>query len=197
MDMEIPGAPRPEEAGQYVQRMREVKEISTGQRPRSRQRRASSQRRGDAASDKGQGRQQTIDFEALSASGQQGRVDAPFGFDPRETKDVRREGNLNRANKGHAAKSGAQVGDARHERRRARESAQCDTDCAEMGEEHVRPPRRRTRTPRDSGQADRRMSPLSVVIVSVVTSALISLGAASMFPAGGALSNLFAGGWWM
>ena len=201
MDMEIPGAPRPEDAARYAQRMREVKEISRGQRPRGKQRRASGRLCRESERVEGGGRRevprrstdssiQSVQSGNRSAFAKPERVERGEAEWSGERHTASEDGS---ANDGECGSCGErfEYGDQQRARHGGSKGAM-------RGDRRVRPPQRRTRASRGADSTARKVSTLAVVGVSAVTSALVSMGTAAMTSVpGGALSGFLSNGWWM
>lgn len=194
--MEIPNAPRPEEAAQYAQRMREIKEISSGRRPRARQRKASSSHRRETTQgdgNEGQGAPRHSEPSALSSD----HIEEPGVF------GGGLDGGLpaNRDRKVSAVHSADRQGghyDERVQRRSRQEPGRRGVEDVSRSDERVRAPRRRARTSQNARVTSQKMPSLAVIIVSAATSAVVSVGTVVAATApGGALASLVANGWWM
>lgn len=219
--MEIPGAPRPEDARQYVQRMREVKEISTGHRTRGKQWKAVGQHRREPAQSDDEGQKAAYDsappwVHCLGArdTGDEYRQERNDGVTGRvrhsnaqdDVEALTRGGQVGAGredstwgeSKERQADERRRTRGERQSRCRSREARQTGGEEGSRLDERVRPPRRRTREPHSTGARSRKMPTLVVIGVSAVTSALVSIGAlTAASSSAGAISSIALGGWWM
>lgn len=190
VDREIPGAPSVQEAREYAQRMREVRELTNGERPRSRQRKGPSQR---TSSNR---RQLAFELpeEAERNQAEASRLDGerdwqesrrrptrdtsrPRSDEPRQTdQDIAREAGRRLSEEMREKTGGRRAGDAVSE------------------EAHVRPPRRRKNTAEHVKRPAPKLSTAKVVLVAAATSAVVAMGTSSI---GESLAGLVGAGWWL
>lgn len=197
MDTKTARAPRPEEALGYAQRMREIKEIASGQRPRTRQRKTLAQHQRESARGAGDACRRATG-NATAQQARKTREPGESGAQPQRAFAKAGQFDSGIHSEGRSTGVERDESEERSERRRHRGTRQIENDAAGCLDERVRPPRRRARAPRSSDTGSRKVPTFAIVAVSAVTSALVSVGTAAMTsPSGGALSGLIAGGWWM